>query len=146
MSIKFKIITAILLIGLAALFLPVAWQKTEIEKVMFWKIPNRPPKPLVNSELNTPEVKSVVPSTGKLSAWVLNVNSYANKKQANQLLTHLRKQGFSAYMVATDKHQYNVFIGPYLTKNQLDTANQQLKRQFKLTGKIVDWSTWGTTL
>lgn len=92
-----------------------------------------------------PIAKPVAPAAGnkavgldserRVKAWVLQLASFKQTKNANGLRDKLRKGGYKAY---SEKRNglIRVFVGPDLDKSKVEGWKKALKQQFKLSGLI----------
>ncbi|MCF6283542.1 MAG: SPOR domain-containing protein [Candidatus Polarisedimenticolaceae bacterium] len=75
----------------------------------------------------------------KGSSWVVQAGSFSSKKNTDQLVKKLIKKGLPAYyesVAVKGKKLYRVRIGRDLEKKVAEKYIKQLKRDFKLTGKL----------
>lgn len=87
--------------------------------------------------------KSTTGKRSHLSAWIIQVGSFSQKKNAAAFKNKLREAGFSAFiepLSAQSGTMYRVRVGPELDKKRAAAKLAQLKKQFKLRGIIVPYS------
>ena len=76
-------------------------------------------------------------------AWVVQLGSFGNQKNVNDLLRKLEKAGYRSFSrkVQTSAGRLTkVFVGPELDKEKLDLALPHLKETTGLTGKVTTFS------
>jgi DedD protein len=82
-----------------------------------------------------------VPDTANDNAgWVVQLGSFGNQKNVNDLLRKLEKAGYRSFSrkVQTSAGRLTkVFVGPELDKQKLDLALPHLKETTGLTGKVT---------
>ena len=91
-------------------------------------------KPQAKTELVTESKKNIVEL-----AWVVQVGSFSNSKNALALRDKLRKKGYRTFVesIKTDSGKmYRVRVGPELDKAKIEKAQKKLKQREKLAGKI----------
>jgi len=87
--------------------------------------------------------KSTTEKKPHLSAWIIQVGSFSQKKNAAAFRNKLRAAGFTAFiepLSAQSGTMYRVRVGPELDKKRAAAKLAQLKKQFKLQGIIVPYS------
>ncbi|WP_371193417.1 SPOR domain-containing protein [Glaciecola sp. SC05] len=90
----------------------------------------------VTAELDEPEVEIEVKDSG----WVIQLGSFRNEKNVNELIATLRQAGYRAYSqpVKTKVGMLNkVFVGPELERVRLEQALPHLQELTQLKGKIT---------
>jgi len=73
-------------------------------------------------------------------AWVIQLGSFRHKKNVDELLSKLKKNGYTAFTkpIKTQKGTLTkVFIGPELHKASLEKKLPELKRLTKVQGKLA---------
>jgi DedD protein len=73
-------------------------------------------------------------------AWVVQVGSFSDQKNARSLKTRLQKKGYKAYTetAQTDKGQtIRVFVGPMVSKKQSLTEKTKIDQAFNLKSKVI---------
>ncbi|WDE03572.1 SPOR domain-containing protein [Thalassomonas viridans] len=73
-------------------------------------------------------------------AWVIQLGSFRHKKNVDELLSKLKKNGYTAFTkpIKTQKGTLTkVFIGPELHKTSLEKKLPELKRLTKVQGKLA---------
>ena len=85
-------------------------------------------------------LKSSLVGVSMQSAWVVQVASFSQKTNAKMLLSKLRHAGFHAYSrqqnLLSGKTVNQVFVGPEVQFNKMQSIQVQLKKRFKLNGLI----------
>lgn len=77
------------------------------------------------------------------AGWVVQLGSFGNQKNVNDLLRKLEKAGYRSFSrkVQTSAGRLTkVFVGPELDKEKLDLALPHLKETTGLTGKVTTFS------
>jgi DedD protein len=72
-------------------------------------------------------------------AWAIQLASFSQQANAQQLTERLGKQGFKSYIQQVDKPKvlYRVFVGPTLRQAEAHTIQQQILEKFQLKGLVV---------
>ncbi|PCI20515.1 MAG: sporulation-like protein [Piscirickettsiaceae bacterium] len=162
---KQRLIGATIIIALAVIFLPmlIGQKPMQPEEVVI-EIPKPPeelnsrilPLPEQNSDLlaevKIKKDKTVViskPNIPKppkkaavegLKAWVVQVGSFSDKKNADALSVTLIKAGFTAFVDPGSNPKgdiYRVKVGPELSREKADKLALTIKQKQKLTKAIV---------
>lgn len=96
------------------------------------------PTPIKQKEkARTP--KAAPSKQNKSATWVVQAGSFSSKKNTDALIKRLRKKDLPAYYETVSvkgKKLYRVSIGPKLERKRAEKFIKQLKRDFKLTGKL----------
>jgi DedD protein len=85
-------------------------------------------------------VKKVSDTANDNAGWVVQLGSFGNEKNVNDLLRKLEKAGYRSFSrkVQTSAGRLTkVFVGPELDKQKLDLALPHLKETTGLTGKVT---------
>jgi len=162
---KQRLIGAIILISLAVIFVPMLiGQKPTESDIVSIEIPE-PPEDLDSRILALPEqetealaevsiskeegvkiTKPTIPEPPKakavegITAWVVQVGSFSDQKNADALSARLMKAGFTAFVEESAGKQgeiYRVRVGPELSKEKADTMKVALQKAQKLSNAIV---------
>lgn len=143
-NLKQRIIGAIVLIGLAIIFLPILLEEGRGPVIKLRQIPPRPDKPAVQLPSAMPAIKMQVPavSVAAAPAWTLQLGAFANKSNADKLLARLQKAGYPAY--AESQHGsagvvMKIYIGPELDRNKLQDEADKLAKTLQIKGSIVSY-------
>lgn len=78
-------------------------------------------------------------TTGQVSAWVVQVGSFAARNNARALRDKLRKKGYASFVESIHGEAgrvYRVRVGPELTKSAADKLRQQLAKEAGLKGLV----------
>ena len=164
---KQRLIGAIILISLAVIFVPmlIGTDRSQPSSISI-EIPE-PPEELDSKILALPEqdnellaevsvskdtgvtvTQATIPSapvtTVKavegITAWVVQVGSFSEQKNADALSNRLIKAGFVAFVEQVDGNNgeiYRVRVGPELSKEKADALGIKLKQQQQLSSAIV---------
>jgi len=76
------------------------------------------------------------------SSWIVQAGSFSSKKNTDVLVKKLQKSGLPAYyetVLVKGKKLYRVRIGPDLERKTAEKFIKQIKRDFKLTGKLQSY-------
>ena len=101
-------------------------------------------KPILNKAVNVAankkEHKPLPPKAIVNEAWVVQLGSFKNKKNVEQLVTKLRRNGYIVFTkpIKTKKGSLiKVFVGPELIKTSLTKKLEHLKALTGVKGKVV---------
>ena len=87
----------------------------------------------------TPGARPPAPKVG-VTAWVVQLGSFAAEQNAGALEKRLRDQGYNAFVekLATDQgNAYRVRVGPELLRADADEIRDRLERDINLKGMVV---------
>lgn len=87
--------------------------------------------------------KTAAANANDNAGWVVQLGSFGNQKNVNDLLRKLEKAGyrtFSRKVQTSAGRLTKVFVGPELDKEKLDLALPHLKQTTGLTGKVTTFS------
>jgi len=93
-------------------------------------IPNPPSKPVIKK----------IKQQNQAKAWVIQLGTFADKDNANNLIKKLQGKGFNAYskqQKSANKYIYQVFVGPETDYNKTKAWLKNLQDSFKLKGLII---------
>ncbi len=93
-----------------------------------------------NSLAKQTMVKTAPDTANDNSGWVVQLGSFGNQKNVNDLLRKLEKAGYRSFSrkVQTSAGRLTkVFVGPELDKEKLELALPHLKETTGLTGKVT---------
>jgi len=93
-----------------------------------------------NSLAKQTMVKTAPDTANDNSGWVVQLGSFGNQKNVNDLLKKLEKAGYRSFSrkVQTSAGRLTkVFVGPELDKEKLELALPHLKETTGLTGKVT---------
>lgn len=68
-------------------------------------------------------------------AWVVQLASFSNERNAQQLLHKLRSQGFDAYQRQSGRF-IKVFVGPQISQDKIHALQEQLQHKLGLKGIV----------
>jgi len=83
-----------------------------------------------------------LPGPSVVSAWVVQVGSFASRESAIALRDKLRKHGFAAFVesfVKSGKASHRVRIGPETTRSRSETTLAALKKKMQMEGIVVTY-------
>jgi DedD protein len=133
LSLKQRIIGIVVIVILVIVLIPLLFtssqrvvKKTELSTSM----PSPPKKPVIKK----PAEKKTT------QAWVIQLGTFSNKTNANNLIKKLQNKGFTAYIKkqkSADKAIYQVFVGPEIEHEKAKEVLQNLQNTFQLKGLIV---------
>ncbi|MBQ0723839.1 MAG: SPOR domain-containing protein [Cycloclasticus sp.] len=96
------------------------------------------------TQTSVPSIPSAPVSTAVavegITAWVVQVGSFSEQKNADALSNRLMKAGFVAFVEQVDGKSgeiYRVRVGPELSKEKADVLAIELKQQHQLSSAIV---------
>jgi DedD protein len=98
------------------------------------------PEPAEEAKVMTPVPKPSLDTRGLPIAWVVQVGSFSNAKNARALKARLLKQGYKAYTetATTDAGQtIRVFVGPMVSKQQSLQERNKIDKAFNLKAKVI---------
>lgn len=79
------------------------------------------------------------PRTG-VTAWVVQLGSFASEQNAKDLERRLQKEGYSAFvekLYLAEGSKYRVRVGPELVRAKADVARDKLEKDLNLKGIVV---------
>jgi DedD protein len=162
---KQRLIGATILICLAVIFIPMfIGEEPAHKKSISIEIPE-PPKNFDSRILPLPEqkteelaevqvngkepvkiIKPIIPEPPKvktvegITAWVVQVGSFSDEKNANRLSDTLKKAGYTAFVESSssnNKDIYRVRVGPEISKEKAESLSEKIKKQQTLSNAIV---------
>lgn len=74
-----------------------------------------------------------------LSAWAVQLSSFANAANAIALRDALRGRGFVAFVESAPDRTTRVYVGPELRKGNAVAAQQRLARDLGIKGTVVPY-------
>jgi DedD protein len=94
-----------------------------------------------------PDAKSAAKSAGApehvgLTAWVVQLGSFASEENARTLNERLRKKGYSAFVepVRQDGEEvYRVRVGPELLRSEAQALREKIRAETELEGIVVGY-------
>lgn len=86
------------------------------------------------------EEKPKLDTEGVPVAWTLQLASFKDKTNAEKLRARLVKKGYKSYIRQRDGLS-KVFVGPDIQRTQIEKLRSQLKKEFKLDGLILRFTT-----
>ncbi len=165
---KQRLIGATIVISLAVIFLPMfIGQKPADTDIITIDIPTEPSEPTPNiqtlpeqkeeivakvsiskesgvkiSEQGPPTIPSPpeVKTVEGISAWVVQVGSFSDSKNANSLASKLKSAGFTAFVEPSSVKTGDIFrvrVGPELDKEKAEAISVKLQKEQKLSNTIV---------
>lgn len=76
-------------------------------------------------------------------AWVVQIGSFSDKQNAMRLVEVLRSMKLDVYtrsVGAADKSSVKVFVGPFIERQDVEKAQQDLERELNLKGVVKKYS------
>lgn len=100
------------------------------------------PEPVVEAKDAKPQkaIESPETSEGLTSSWTIQLASFSQSANANQLKEKLLADEFRAYTETVKGKSgtiTRVFVGPEITKKRAETVKSELNKRYKLNGLIV---------
>ncbi|SDJ94952.1 DedD protein [Ferrimonas sediminum] len=161
-QLKNRIVGTLVLTALAVIFLPdlLSGEKQRVQE-NFATIPLRPvslPEPVpeqafddvaltdtgAEKETVKPASKAATkptPSTTEIrQGWTIQLGTFKNAKNVNNLVSQLREKGFRAYTVPArpvEGRLNRVFVGPDISKDALVKEKARLAQLTELNGSLV---------
>ena len=92
--------------------------------------PPPPPKPVPNAGVDT----------GDLSAWVVQLGSFSEKNNAEQLTRSLQDAGFSAFVESITKDgkpSHRVRVGPIMTQQKANQIRKRISKEHNQKGVLM---------
>lgn len=101
-----------------------------------------PVKPAPKEEVKkeTVAVKPVTKESKPLKAWVVQVGSFSNRKNALALKEKLVKKGFRAFVeriIQHDKTSYRVRVGPEVRRENAEKLQKQIAQKMNIKGLVM---------
>lgn len=93
-----------------------------------------------SSPINKPTLGSQPAKAVNKAAWAIQLGSFKHKKNVEELLAKLQKNGYSAFTRPIKTKQGNltkVFVGPQLIKSSLEKQIPALKKLTNVQGKVA---------
>lgn len=161
-----RIVGALVLVALAATFLPMLFthevqrQRVQVEAPPMPSMPSMPsaavvPAAVQEAQAPVEEKKAAEPSPppvvtspkaaapdahldeqGLPVSWTIQLASLSNRASADALIQKLRTQGYTAYIRAVDGMN-RIFVGPLIEHAEAQKLRDQLQRQHQLNGFVV---------
>ncbi|KPJ68178.1 MAG: hypothetical protein AMJ43_01895 [Coxiella sp. DG_40] len=157
--VKHRIIGVIVLVILVALLIPLFFtgsKKSTGKVYLSATIPNRPLPQVLRRAVDLQELQaqkqngavtlSTQPtiqqqeSIDKGAYWVIQLASFADHVNANELMKKLIYKGYVAHIETekTDKgHEYYVLVGPKMSREKAESLLERLQNTFHLKGLIT---------
>lgn len=159
-GLKQRLVGAIVIVAAAIIFLPMIFNDAHRppEDVLI-EIPERPEIPKLDITKPTPPSerrnaaeqeeletagtvieKPEARETNVPVSWTLQLASFKERKNADNLRDRLRKAGYKAYVrYRADRKpsMARVFVGPELNRKSIDQLKTRLKKELKLEGIVV---------
>ncbi len=92
------------------------------------------------SAINKPTLGSQPPKAVNKEAWVIQLGSFKHKKNVEELLAKLKKNGYTTFTKPIKTKQGSltkVFVGPQLIKSSLEKKIPALKKLTNVQGKVA---------
>ncbi|MFG6667390.1 SPOR domain-containing protein [Halomonas sp. HNIBRBA4712] len=77
------------------------------------------------------------PATAAQGEWAVQVGSFGDVSNAERLSEQLSSQGFSAFRRARDNNLTSVYVGPYATSEEGESAMAVIKQRANVQGLLV---------
>ena len=105
----------------------------------------QPPQQTTEAPKEPTEKSEQTPSSERKSptAWIIQVVSLTVEKNAQQLVSDLRKAGMPAQLQTVEvsgKRHYRVRVGPEVNHKSALKMAERIKGEFKLTPKVLQYS------
>ena len=148
-TIKQRVIAGLVLLALVVIFLPMLLSDASRLKIKLWSIPSSPNAPAVAAikELAAIKIVGVNAQHQQISAWALQLGTFADALQAQKLIMQLQAKNVSAYSETSiastgAKHALliTVYAGPEVTQEGLEVLEKNLAQNFKIKGTVVTFT------
>ena len=86
------------------------------------------------------ETKAIIKQEKPLKAWVVQVGSFSNRKNALALKEKLVKNGFRAFVeriIQHDKTSYRVRVGPEVRRENATKLQKQIEQKLNIKGLVM---------
>ena len=152
-----RIVGAIVLVTLGVIFIPAlldgsGYQARQVQDIEVGDKPEFPPltqktiEPVptpvdVNRESLKKSGTSVAAQEKPIHAFALQVGTFDNESNAGKLRDKLKKAGYPTFVHPVEnkgKTSYRVRIGPNLEKSQLEKVKDEVRKEYKIDGYIVN--------
>lgn len=99
-------------------------------------------EPLAEPEpgLSVRREEPVLDTQGVTVAWTLQLASFKDRDNADKLKQRLLKAGYKAY-IRQKQDLSKVFVGPDLQRVEMEKLRDRLKKEFKLDGLVLRFTT-----
>lgn len=77
------------------------------------------------------------PATAEQGEWAVQVGSFGDVANAQRLSEQLASQGFTAFRRARDNNLTSVYVGPYATSEEGESAMALIKQRANVQGLLV---------
>lgn len=77
------------------------------------------------------------PSSASQGEWAVQVGSFGEPGNAQRLSEQLSEQGFTVYQRKRDNNMTTVFVGPYVTSEDGESAMSSIKERANVQGLLV---------
>ena len=133
LNLKQRIIGIVVLVILIIVLIPLLFTssgKVVKKSELTTRIPTPPAAPVIK--------QPTAEKTAK--AWAVQLGTFANKSNADNLLKKLQKRGFTAYIKkqkSLDEYIYQVLVGPEIDRAKAKELLENLQNSFQVKGLIV---------
>lgn len=160
-QLKQRLVGATILVALIVIFVPMLFEDSREEELIEQNIPEIPqqlpeskviplevdaPEPGLEEELapfNEPVPQAdATEDSPALTAWAIQVGSFARRENAAELEDRLRKAGFPAFVESIPGEQGNLFrvrVGPELEKARAERMRKQIEERLDIKCLIVPY-------
>ncbi|WP_447528557.1 SPOR domain-containing protein [Vreelandella sp. TE19] len=90
-----------------------------------------------NSSSSSESESAGAPATAEQGEWAVQVGSFGDVSNAERLSDQLSGQGFSAFRRARDNDLTSVYVGPYATAEEGESAMALIKQRANVQGLLV---------
>jgi DedD protein len=145
---KERLFGAIIIISLFVIFIPMVFRTPDDGSLIKEQGKAMPeiktsdlavPAPLADWQETVKQSHKPVISTKK-AAWAIQLATFANRANADKLITQLQAKGYQAYLEVVPGHEQTltwVMVGPHQSKQSALARQDELKAQFKMNGLVV---------
>jgi DedD protein len=145
---KQRIVGAVVLLALAAIFLPMLFSREDRPRGVEVSVPAPPAAPALASTsvpsagASEPAPAAAIPPGSQLDeaglpvSWSVQLAGLSNLERARELQQRLRRQGYNAYLRSGDG-LHRVLVGPLLQRAEAERIAARLGTQLKVQPMIV---------
>lgn len=144
---KERLFGAVIIISLFVIFLPMVFKAPDDGSLI--KEEGKPMPAIPEVSIEPPQTLSQwgdaitqqAVANEVAAAWTIQLATFANKKNASQLVTKLKDKGYAAYLESVPGHERNltwVMVGPHAKKEDAIAQQDQLKAEFKMNGLVIN--------
>jgi len=134
----------IVIIALVTIFLPMIWERDLYPKhLLIRRHAEKIPTPLMDKMPDFSKMDNTYNANNAPFAWVIQLASLNNKKNAIALETQLRQKKYPAFLVNSrkDPAMINIMVGPYAKRDIAKKESQKLDLDFNVKSIVTKYQT-----